>query len=308
MTATITLDSPRDSITFTATGGGSDIFGAAPSAGAFIYDDESLDSWYALPQPDVRLAKRPSGHGAYGLGKTTTGEATPQIIGKYLGLSHSDAVDARERLSAMYNDGAPIVMRVSDVKGITSRVVWVTEFTPDWTAVDHFDLTMSFVAPDPRRYGPNVDSGSTGLPTASTGLWWPLGTSTRDQSATTPLYFDWGTQGRTGTLTAVNTGNATAFPLVKVGGGGSLPGGFRVTERETGREMTFPQDLPSDSSVTVNSRTRRATMNDGDVTEVFSSREWFSVPPGETRTYGLTALGIPDGDPQMSVSMMPANL
>lgn len=301
---TITLDSSRDSITFTPTGADVDIFGAAPTGGAFIYRDECLDDWYALPKPIVNLAKRANAHGAFALGQTFTDAATPSVSGRYHGLSHADAADARERLAAMYNDGNPIVMRVADVRGVTSRVVWVTDFVPDWTATDTFEFEMALVAPDGRRYGPLQSSPGTGLPTPPSGLLWPLGTSPSG------LYFDWGTAGTDGLIAMTNGGNATAYPTVYVGGtSGAFPDGFRVTEVETGREVVFPYPVPSGTVIAINNRTRRVTQDGGgDVTELTSKREWFMVPSGATRNYLISTLGNVSGAPTFRATMMPANL
>lgn len=300
---TITLDSSRDSITFTPTGADVDAFGAAPLGGAFLYGDESLDAWYALPSPQITLAKRANAHGSFGLGKTYVDAAEPKIIGQYLGLTHEDAANARERLSAMYNDGGPVVMRVTDVLGTTSRVVWIADLSIDWTATERFTVDMSMVAPDPRRYGPLQTSPGVGLPTASSGLVWNLGT------APSGLYFDWGTAGTPGTISMTNDGNAEAYPTVIVGGGGGFTDGFRVSEVETGRELVFPYLVDKDTTITLNSRTRRASQNSGgDVTELLTSRQWFSVPSGATRTYLISPLGGVTGAPTFRATMMPAHL
>lgn len=303
MTTTITLDSATDSITFTPTGDDVEIFGPSPLGGAFIYDDESLDSWYALPKPEVTLAKRANAHGAFALGQTWTEAATPQVVGRYFGLDASDAAQARERLSAMYNDGLPIVMRVTNENGVTSRVVWVTGFDPDWTATSEFTFVLTTVAPDPRRYGPVIATPGTGLPTPPSGLVWPLG------SSASGLYFDWGTAGTPGTIALTNPGNATAYPTILVGGGGAFLAGFRVQEVETGRELVFPLPVDAATVITANNRTHRATQNGGgDVTELFSKREWFSVPARTSRTYLISTLGNTSGSPTFRATMMPAYL
>lgn len=301
---TIVLDSATDSITFTPTGADVDIFGAAPLAGAYLYRDESLDSWYALPKPEVALAKRANAHGMFGLGQVWTAESTPTIIGRYHGMSHDDAVFARERLSAMFNDGNPIIMRVADVLGTTSRTVWVADFAPDWTATDTFEFEMALVAPDARRYGALITSPGTGLPTAPSGLVWPLGASASG------LFFDWGTAGTPGTIELSNPGNATAYPTVYVGGNsGAFPDGFRVSEVETGREMVFPYPVPAGTVIAINNRTRRVTQDGGgDVTEILSKREWFSVPSKKSRTYLISTLGNVSGAPTFRATMMPAYL
>lgn len=300
--ATITLDSSRDSILFTPTGADVDAFGAAPVGGAFLYSDESLDAWFSLPSPVTRAAKRANAHGSFGIGVTTLEAAEPKIIGRYFGMTKVDAADARARLSAMYNDGSPIVMRVTDASGeVSSRIVWVTSFDVDWTSTETFTFDMTLFAPDPRRYGALIESGEVGLGTPAGGLRWPLGT-------TPGLWLDWGVAGTAPTIALTNPGNTTAYPTLYVGGAGAFPGGFRLTEVDTAREVSYESPLGQGSTITINNRTRRASLDYGDVTERFTTREWFQVPSGSTRTYRLDAIGVPVGSPTYRATMMPANL
>lgn len=291
MPTLVEIITPTDTITFHP----------YPVDGAgFVYNNDTLDAWYALPSTDPKLSKRPNAHGSYGLGQVFANEHRPVVSGQYYGTSAADALAARNRINGLFADGAPVTMRVTDEIGATTRTVWLLEasnrFRYDFS---HFPLDIAFVAPDPRRYGPLVSSAS-GMPAPGTGLVWNLGT------AVSGLYFDWGTEGILGQVAFTNTGNATTLPRVLVGGAGAFVGGFRVTEIETGRELTFVRDTALGETIVLDSRTGRAYLGQGDVTAFLSSRDWFSIPAGQTRRYQINPLGSFSGAPTITLDVSPA--
>lgn len=289
----VKLTSAFDEITFRA---------APDAASGFVYDNDTLERWYALPSADPKVRKRPNAHGAFGLGQIFAGEARPLIAGQYYGTSSSDAKKARRRLAAMFSDGNAITMSVTDEDGLTeSRSVNVIEFSAPFAAdFSHFDFDIELVAVDPRRYGATV-STSTGLPTPSSGLVWPLG------SAASGKFFDWGTAGELGQVSFTNAGEATTYPRLEVTGGRML-GGFRITEIETGRELTYARTVENGQTVVLDSRTQRAYIGDADVTAALSTRKWYEIPRGATRRYQITPLGSTTGSPILTLRTAPANL
>lgn len=292
MPTTVELISATDSITFAPT----------PDVSGFVYDNVTLDAWYALPSVAAKVSKRPNAHGAFGLGRTTVNEHRPIVVGQYYGSSATAALAARNRLSALFSDGASVTMRVTDELGATSRTVWLleadTKFRYDFS---HFPFDISLVAPDPRRYGATI-SDSEGMPTPGSGLVWNLGT------AVSGLYFDWGTEGVLGQVMLTNLGSATTYPRIDVGGAGAFAAGFRITEIETGRELTFNRATNTGEVIVFDSRTRRATLAQGDVTGFLSSRDWFAVPAGATYRYQITPLGAVTGAPTITLYAAPAYL
>jgi hypothetical protein len=274
------LRSPTDTIVFT----GSDI------DGGYVYDNDALSAWYQLATPRFDLHQRPNAPGAYDLDQTNPEEARPELIGQYFGSSPADATSARNRLTKMYNEGRVLTLEVTDELGTTTRRVWMTDCKTPWTPFSHFRFSIGFVAPDPRRYGTEyVDA--TGMPSGSSGLVWDLGTSPSG------LYFDWGTDGNLGQVPYTNTGGAATYPVLEVGGNGSFAGGFRVTEIETGKELTYARATNTGDFIVLNNRTRRATLNGGDVTGGLTKRQWFEVPPGASRRYQINPLGAVNGVP-----------
>lgn len=294
MPTTVELVSPTDSITFHAT----------PDVNGWVYDNKTLDDWYRLPKTSPKIHKRPNAHGAYGLGQIFTDEALPVIVGQRFDETPALALAARERLAGFFEEGNPVVMRVNDELGTTSRIVWIVDFVaPFHHGFDHFNFDMALVAPDPRRYGAAA-TDTEGMPSAGTGLVWNLGT------AGSGLYFDWGTEGVLGRVEYTNTGRASTFPRIEVGGAGSFDAGFRITEMETGRELTFTRPTVTGDVIVFDSRTERATIlnGGGDVTGFLSSRKWFEIPKGATRRYQITPLGSVAGSPTITLYAAPAYL
>lgn len=277
-------------------------FYPSPDVNGWVYDNVTLDAWYAQADADPDVNRRPNAHGAFNLGQIFTGEHRPVISGQYYGISQTAALVARNRLAALFNDGQAVVMRVTDELGATSRQVWlVTREAPFRNDFTHFTFDIVFVAPDPRRYGP-ASMIPVGMPSAGSGLMWNLGT------AGSGLFFDWGTEGVTGLVSYTNDGATTTFPRIEVGGAGGFAVGFRVTEVETGRELTVVRATNAGEVIVLDSRTQRATLAAGDVTGSLSSRDWFSVPAGATRRYQITPLGAVSGAPTMTLYAAPAYL
>lgn len=294
MVTIIELVSPTDTITFYPT----------PDVNGWVYNNVTLDEWYALAEVDADLNKRPNAHGTYTPGQTFTKEHRPILSGQRYDTDPTSALLARQRLSALYSDGNPIIMRVTDELGPTTRTVWLLDYdAPFKYGFDHFPLDLVFVAPDPRRYGPAITVGPEGMPSAGSGLVWDLGT------AGSGLYFDWGTAGVLGQVVVTNTGGAATFPVLAVGDAGGFDVGFRITEVETGRELTVVRVTNPGEIITLDSRTQRATINNGgDITGTMSSRDWFTIPAGATRRYQINPLGSVTGSPTMTLVTAPAYL
>lgn len=289
---TIILASPTDSVT---------LYGDDPYASGFTYRNETLTSWYELPDVEASIEARPNDVGAFGWERVYAGAAKPQITGTFFGSSLVDAANARNRLTGLYSGGAPITMTVIDERGTYSRSLNVIAANVPWDPTAVFEFTLGTVAVDPRRYGV-TQTFTTGVPTSSSGLIWPLGT------ATSGRFWDWGTAGVAGTVTFTNAGNAQTLPAMTIGGGAIL-GGFRITEVETGRELTYAFDVNASDVIRLDSRTKTVTINSsGAYSQRLSSRRWPLIPAKSTRTYLFTPLGTITGAPTMSVAVATADL
>lgn len=294
MPTIVELISATDAITFAPT---------PDLASGWVYDNVTLDEWYRLASTDAKLSKRPNAHGSFGLGQIFTKEHRPVVTGQYYGATAADALAQRNRLNAFFSDGQSVTMRVTDELGATTRQVWLLEASTTFRYdLAHFPFDLALVAPDPRRYGPTV-ADSEGMPAAGSGLVWNLGTSGSG------LYFDWGTAGVEGIVQFTNTGSAATAPRIEVGGAGAFDAaGFRVTEIETGRELTFVRSTNFGDVVVFDSRTQRATLGQGDVTAFLLSRDFFSIPAGATRRYQINPLGSVTGSPTITIYAAPASM
>ncbi len=287
----ITLESSFDTITMTGT-----------NLGGFIYDNATLNAWLKLSEVNVKLNKRPNAHGTYSPDQLFTGEARVPISGQFYGFAPLDAVHARNQMSAMFNDGRPITMTVTDDLGATSRTGFLVSYEPDWNPDGHFAFTAELAAADPRRYGPVVPV-STGLATASSGLVWPLGIDDADD-----LFWDWGTAGTGGRVEFTNDGNTTTYPIMLAGTDGDMAEGFELTEVQTGRSIIYPVGTAG-GVVRIDNRTQRVTINGGDVTGNLTRREWFAIPPGGTTyEYQFVTLGATTGAPTLQLLVANAYL
>lgn len=500
----IRITTDTDTIVFT----GDDI------AAGYIYDNVSLDAWYSTPDVTMETEARPNAHGDYSPDQTYATAASIPFQGQFFGADRLAAAVARNRLAGLYNDGKRVTVQVVDPLMTTTRTGYLRGVDIPWTP--HQQLTWSFelYAPDPRRYGATQTLGPVGLPSASSGLVWPLGTANKtiyawtgtpnaststasisgvvqrtnvlldpaaalagdiwesrwfgggagagtfthmatggpsqasasfvrkqwtaaantaqdtgfnvggagggngivaapggasfsfsgwmrsskaavvyartasylnasqvgseqnsanvtlvpnvwtrisitgtveatangfnpvlevsgntaswvtgdyidgagallEWTSTVGSYFDgatptngsssrfweWGTIANLGQLTVTNTGNTSTSPTITVGAGGRFVSGFQVVEVETGRVLSYAVGTSSNDQVTLNNRTRRATLNGGgDVTGNLVIRQWFSVPPGASRRYQLVTLGAVSGTPTFSINTAAAYL
>lgn len=288
----VTLTSSTDSIVMT---------GDDPTPGSFTYRTETLTSWYKLWPADMPNEKRPNAHGSYGVDRIYSQQAKPVIKGQYWASGLDDAAVARRRINGMFADGKSIVVTVVDELGTFSRRVNVVEGDPVWTTDGNFEFQLDTVAPDPRRYG-IATLTDTGIPTTGTGLTWPLG------SSSSGLYWDWGTPGNLGQVSFTNYGNASTQPSFRITGG-DMTGGFRITELETGRQLTYTTNVIGTDVMVLSGSMRTLTINGGgNFVQRLTARQWFSIPPGATRRYQWTPLGATTGQPILQLIASSADL
>ncbi|MET4780804.1 hypothetical protein [Glaciihabitans sp. UYNi722] len=283
-------------MTTTVTIGGLTFAGDTPSSNGFFFN--GLADWYSITSSKSPINERPQSNGAFGVSQDWRTAATISLTCCYLGNSRADVQAAKSQMSAALSSGRPAVMSVTDIDGTTTRVVSIRAVTVD----DDFgrlvfDFTIDMIAPDPLRYGLPITS-SSGVPVAGGGLIFPLGSGAS--------YIDFGTGGSSGRISVTNSGTAPVFPPFDVSGG--LDGGFVVTDVTLGKSIRFERQIPLGSLVSVNQRTGRATINgpSNDVSGSLTSKDWFSIGPGETHAIQFQPLGAVTGTPMLTVQTSPA--
>jgi hypothetical protein len=249
-----------------------------------------FSDWYSLSDSKSDIRERPVAHGAYGIAEDWRSSLVMEMDGWFRGASWLSMMNA---LRAAISTGPMVTVSVTDDEGTTSRSVSVRRFVPapdPGARVCDFSLLM--VALDPLRYGPAV-SVSTGLPTAGGGLAYPI---------TYPIGY--GTAGNPGRVVTVNPGTAETYSSLEITGG--MSGGFELTETSTGRVVRFERPIPLGSTVYLNPRTGRASIDGAsDVSGYLTRSDWWSVPaaiggtPG-SREIQFVALGAVTGTPTLT--------
>lgn len=237
---------------------------------------------------------RPQGHGTFRPGTVYRGARVISVEGSWSGSSLRNAYLARRRMAALPAGETPF--SVTDILGTTSVIGSLAKEPQmdDQIYSPYFEFSYDIVAADPFRYGEWVPS-ATGVPTASSGLTWPLG------SASSGLFWDWGTEGVSGRVPVSNDGTAATYSTFDIAGG--LSGGFLLTWVPTGAEIRFTRPIPDGSTVHLNPRTGRASIDgQSDVSGFLVKSEWWPIEPGQSGEVQFTPLGAVTGTPRLTVS------
>jgi hypothetical protein len=154
---------------------------------------------------------------------------------------------------------------------------------------------LQFYAPDPLKYGASL-SATTGLPTTSGGLVYPLAY---------PLAYGSPVTGR---VSCSNAGSAPTAPTFTVTGPIDAAG-WQVTSIEDGVTATYTGPLGSLDSVVYTPSNGRAALNvTADRSNLLSSTTYPfpPIPAGSTRTYAFTTVGTYQAAASMAVAWSPA--
>lgn len=126
-------------------------------------------------------------------------------------------------------------------------------------------VSLSLIAPDPRRYAVDAVTASTGLPVTTGGLALPL-----------VLPLSLAATMSSGVLTAVNAGNAETLPTFTIAG--PCPAGATITHRGTRAFLRYSEAIGAGHTLTINTASRTAVL-DGTASRTVIGT-WFSYAPG----------------------------
>jgi hypothetical protein len=237
----------------------------------------SLEGWEERPAARFDKVNRTNGHGSHP-SAIWSDERTVTVEGFCFDPEQRDAMLAGIQDVAAFDDGCdPITVTAAgrtltanaqlvDARPVLERGKW---------GIGWFGWLLQWRCPDPLRYGP-TQSASTGLPTASGGLTYPL---------TYPLSY--GTVGATGQITMTNPGTADAPVRFTVTG--TLAAGFEISAGT--RRITYPDPVPAGQTIVIDTGAgsvlvEGTTSRRGRLT----SADWLQVSRKGTLTVQFTSL------------------
>jgi hypothetical protein len=138
-------------------------------------------------------------------------------------------------------------------------------------------FALQWKCPDPLRYGAPQPPISTGLPTSTGGLVYPL-----------TYGLTYGTAGNPGQVALTNPGTADAAIVFTVTGG--LSSGFEVSA--AGQRITYPYEVPAGQTLVIDTAAGSALVEGtADRRGYLTNSDWMQVPAGGSLTVQFTSLG-----------------
>lgn len=253
-----------------------------------------LVGWTDSTDKNIPVELLPNGYGAFDDDEPSHG---PRAFTVYGQLEEGDVWALHRQVMSLESLPPGFAVTVTTAEGASSSKVRVNgkiEFTVIDEEAGAAEFQIPLFAADSRKYGPTVTQ-STGLPVAGGGVVSPVVSPFQEIGGGNP-----------GRVSITNTGGAVSAPTVTVTGGFAL--GFEIVCVELGRRVRVDRTILTDSTVTIAMGTGEVWLDgqspiNGDVTV----GQWITIPPGETRTFQLTALGATSGTPTMSVAFAPAD-
>ena len=272
----LTLSYGDQSITFLGA------IGEQAETGLFF---SSLDGWYSTPQTKVDSTEYETANGAPRVTDDEVHYAARTVtIGVSVKGNNRDAV--RSSIESILGFAQKVItVTVSDTKSETYATGYVA-YTSD-THMDSSGATGSLVivCNDPQRYSTKQSVGTI-VPTNLDGGGLVFNSTTH--SLMWPLSFGDGAIRTGNSCTIYNNGTIPAD--ITITASGYMPGGIAVTDTSTGRQLAYGQTVTW-SGLTLDSRTRTASVAGVDVSRSLTSRDFPTVPAGGSVTLSLQASG-----------------
>lgn len=224
----------------------------------FLQDLQGWDSAEAR----ASLQQRSADHGAYSAPRYL-GERPITLSGTVVAPNAAGLDAAREQLlSAAGLDDTTVVV----YEGTPKQALAHRSGKPLWAYITDSIATWSVLltADDPRRYGVDLQTGSTGLPSTSGGLTVPY-----------TLPYTLSGSSTSGTVTATNAGTFESRPLLIIDGPVSQPQILAQMPDGSVRPLTYSQDLGLGDRLVIDTDAKDVTLND-----VVSRRRFLAVPLG----------------------------
>lgn len=256
----------------------------------------NLQGWYDSAGVRATFTPRTFDHGSFD-SPVYRDVRTVTLSGTYLGSSYTDAVAAATTLSALLADGSAGTVTVDS---ITATVRLGVEPVYAWIGDAAFQYQVSFIAVDPRKYGPTFNAGAISMPTSGGGLIYPL--------YKTLNVLSYGTIPAPQVASLTNTGTAaTSVVMTVAAGGATIIGGFQITETVTGSVLQYSDDLPAGSSVVFDTGAGSVILNgQANRRGSLTIAQWWQIPPGATRSVIFAGITTTSVTATLAASMRPA--
>jgi hypothetical protein len=232
----------------------------ADSAGV-VWLCEEFDGW-GSPGSTLEVAQRSGDHGGW----DGSGYLKPRIISLKGMLAAPTAAAAQDALSRL-NQAIPLGLSPLTITeaGLarTCMVRRQDDVIAQAVSAREHEWSAQVVAPDPRKYTAWA-AASTGLPSSTGGLTWPV---------TWPAV--WAATVTTGVLSVVNAGDIGSRPVLRIDGPCQRP---RVALVGTDRVLTWDLTLDVGQWLDVDTDRHTSLLN-GQVSRsgMMSSRGWFEI-------------------------------
>ena len=259
---------------------GAPVIGQVAEGGQHVHLGK-LDGWDDPAPSAGTVTQKVNDHGAF-LGEAFYGPRVVQAEARIDGWSPGDSMAiARSIFSALsLNELVPLTV-TNELGTLTADVR--QEGDPLLARQgNRVILSLSLLAPDPRRYGPSAVA-STGLPVSSGGFVLPV-----------VLPVSTGGINSAGALNLYNDGDVDSLPVFTVYGPCSP---FTITD-DTGRQLAYGESLAAGRTLVIDTATRTALL-DGIANRVVTG-SWPVLRPGmNTIRFNATTY---DAGAQLSVS------
>ena len=267
-------------------GGSVTLFRTRPRPSGLMVTSDGITGWDSAPDAKVTSTERQTGNGAHDIraGEVLYQSRVVTVAVAAFGRNRDETLAAMRSLSASHEQ--LVSMRVVD--SLTDTYCELGYSHVDWDAEYHDGVctgTLTVTCPRPERLSTQP---STGTMVPATGNGGGLVFDATSHVLQWPLSFGAGAV-RSGNVCTITNGGTIAADVV-ITASGDLPGGIAVTDVASGRQLAYGQPVTW-SGLTLDSRTRTASVAGVDVSRGLTSRDFPTVPAGGSVTLSLQASG-----------------
>lgn len=235
---------------------------------------QSLDGWDSA-EVRAEFSEREADHGAWA-SPVYLGSRPVTLTGTVTAPDRATLEDALERLrtAASLSDTTLIVYELTGSKQVTVRRSGKPLFAYVTDRIATYSVLVT--AGDPRRYSTTLQSGTTGLPSTTGGLTFPI---------TFPVTFSAVTV--SGQINAVNGGTIDTRPILTIAGPVVAPTISALYADGTVRQLVYSQDLATGDVLVIDTDAHTVVLNGAVSRRRFMtiSAGWPTIPAGATVNY-----------------------